>query len=55
MKKIFLCVCAYVMALGAMASATMEEVTSTYVANPSFEADNVASLSEVVNGSDGRR
>ena len=55
MKKIFLCVCVYVMALGAMASATMEEVTATYVANPSFEADNVASLSEVVNGSDGRR
>ena len=55
MKKIFLCVCAFVAALGAMASASMEEVTATYVANPSFEADNVASLSEVVNGSDGRR
>ena len=33
----------------------MEEVTATYVANSSFEADNVASLSEVVNGADGRR
>ena len=55
MKKIFLCVCAYVMALGAMASATMEEVTATYVANPSFEVDNVASLAEVTNNADGRR
>lgn len=53
MKKIFLSVLAFVMVLGAMASA--EEVTATYVANPSFEVDNVASLSEVVNGSDGRR
>ena len=53
MKKIFLSVLAFVMVLGAMASA--EEVTAAYVANPSFEVDNVASLSEVVNGSDGRR
>ena len=55
MKKIFSCALAWVAALSVMASATMEEVTSTYVANPSFEADNVASLTEIVNGSDGRR
>ena len=53
MKKIFLSVLAFVMTLGAMAS--VEEVTSTYVANPSFEADNVASLAEVTNSADGRR
>ena len=55
MKKIFSCVLALMTTLGAMASATVEDVTATYVVNPSFEADNVASLSEVVNGADGRR
>ena len=55
MKKIFSCALAWIAVLSVMASVTMEEVTATYVANPSFEADNVASLSEVVNGADGRR
>ena len=55
MKKIFSCVLALMAALGVMASTPTEDMTATYVANPSFEVDNVASLSEVVNGSDGRR
>lgn len=55
MKKIFSCVLALMAALGVMASTPTEDMTATYVANSSFEADNVASLSEVVNGSDGRR
>ena len=55
MKKIFSCVLALVAALGAMASASMEDVTATYIVNPSFEADNVASLAEVTNSADGRR
>ena len=55
MKKIFSCVLALVAALGAMASTSTEDVTDTYITNPSFESDNVASLSEVVNGSDGHR
>ena len=54
MKKIFSCILALATVLGAVANAT-QDVTATYVANPSFEADNVTSLFEVVNGADGRR
>lgn len=54
MKKIFSCVLALVAVLGAMANTT-QDVTATYVANPSFEADNTGALSEVVNSADGRR
>ena len=55
MKKIFSCVLALMAALGAMASTSTEDVTVTYILNPSFEADNVASLAEVINNADGRR
>ena len=55
MKKIFTCALALIAALGAMASATVEDVTASYVVNPSFEADNVSSLTEVTNSADGRR
>ena len=55
MKKIFSCVLALVAALGAMASTSTEDVTATYITNPSFESDNVASLDEVRNNADGRR
>ena len=55
MKKIFSCVLALVAALGAMASTSTEDVTATYITNPSFESDNVASLAEVTNSADGRR
>ena len=43
------------MTISAMASTSAEDVTATYVANPSFETDNVASLAEVTNSADGRR
>ena len=55
MKKIFTCALALIAVLGAMASAMVEDVTASYVVNPSFEADNVASLTEVTNSADGRR
>ena len=55
MKKIFLCALTIITALSATASTSMEDVTATYVTNPSFEIDNVASLPEVTNSADGRR
>ena len=55
MKKIFTSALALVAVLGAMASTSMEDVTATYITNPSFESDNVASLDEVRNNADGRR
>ena len=54
MKKIFSCILALVAVLGAVANTT-QDVTATYVANPSFEADNTSSLSEIRNNADGRR
>lgn len=55
MKRFVLSLLMPLAILGAMASTEMEDVTAMYVANPSFEADDVASLDEVVNGADGRR
>ena len=55
MKKTYLGLLAFMMAISAMASTSAEDVTATYVANPSFETDNVASLAEVTNSADGRR
>ena len=46
---------AFIMAMGTMASTSVEDVTATYVANPSFETDDVTSLSEVTSSADGRR
>lgn len=55
MKKMVLSVLAFGVMLCAKATTLMDDVTETYVANPSFEADDVASLSEVTNNADGRR
>ena len=53
MKKMFLCTLLLCPILRVVASPVAEDVTATYVTNPSFEADEAASLTEVTNN--GRR
>ncbi|MBR3858686.1 MAG: hypothetical protein IKJ18_01530 [Bacteroidaceae bacterium] len=55
MKRFLLYALAWVAVQCAMASTAVEDVTKAFVNNPSFEADDVAGLSEVTNNNDGRR
>ena len=55
MKRFALCMLMPLAICCAMASTEMEDITAVFVANPSFEADEVSALAEVVNGADGRR
>ncbi len=55
MKRFLLYALAWVAVQCAIASTAVEDVTKAFVNNPSFEADDVAGLSEVTNNSDGRR
>ncbi len=55
MKKMFLCTLLLCPILRVVASPVAEDVTATYVTNPSFEADEAALLPEVVSSADGRR
>ena len=55
MKRFVLCLLMPLTAFCAMASTEMVDVTTTYITNPSFEADDVTVLDEVINSADGRR
>ena len=57
MKKLYICLAALmtVLSVGAQTANQQEDVTSQYITNASFEADDIATLSPVQNSSDGLR
>jgi len=55
MKRIILTMTVVLAALGAWADGGRTDVTAEYLSNPSFEADNISTLSAVNNSADGLR